>query len=199
MNSTGKSDHLQRSQQPLAFRGHRRKNDFCDAAGCWRLRSCPRRHAEHTLQDEQSVSGPPNTERRKERAMKQTVELIFPGGKRIDARIGDHVIKTDQSVASGGEGSAPPPFHLFLASIAACTGIYAWEFCIARDLSTEGMACTMICDLDPEAGHQKKITVELTLPSGFPDKYRRAIVRAMDLCAVKKQIVDPPEFGIRAI
>ena len=50
-------------------------------------------------------------------------------GKKVDVDTGDFVIKTDQSVKSGGDASAPPPFDLFLASIGACSGIYVLSFC----------------------------------------------------------------------
>ena len=48
------------------------------------------------------------------------MEISFPGGARVDAAFGDFVVKTDQSPHNGGEGSAPPPFSLFLASIGTC-------------------------------------------------------------------------------
>ena len=57
--------------------------------------------------------------------MSLVIDVQFPGGKKIDAKIGDVLINTDQSVMAGGEGSAPEPFQLFLASIATCAGIYA--------------------------------------------------------------------------
>ena len=38
--------------------------------------------------------------------------------------------------------------------------------------------------------------VELILPEGFPEKYRGAIVKAMDQCVVKQHILNPPEFEI---
>jgi len=37
---------------------------------------------------------------------KTLLEVTFPGGKRVDAKIGKFTIKTDQPVWSGGEGSA---------------------------------------------------------------------------------------------
>ncbi len=129
--------------------------------------------------------------------MSKIVEVGFPGGKQVDARIGDAVIKTDQSVKNGGEGSAPEPFQLFLASIATCSGIYALEFCQARKISTEGMAFTMVCDFDPETRLYKKMTLNLKLPDGFPKKHEAAIIRSMDLCAVKKHIINAPEFEIK--
>ncbi|MFO7869907.1 MAG: OsmC family protein [Kiritimatiellia bacterium] len=130
--------------------------------------------------------------------MAKTIEVTFPGGKKIDAKIGRHVIKTDQSVKNGGEESAPPPFDLFWASIATCAGINVWLFCEARKLSTDGMALTMNCSFNPEEKRYDKAKIDLKLPEGFPEKYRKAVVRAMNLCPVKKHIMNPPEFEVNA-
>jgi ribosomal protein S12 methylthiotransferase accessory factor len=126
------------------------------------------------------------------------LDIMFPGGRRIDVMIGERTVRTDQSVEHGGEGSAPAPFDLFLSSIAACAGIYAQDFCQARSISTEGMKGTMSCEFDPAEKRYTKMTIDLTLPEGFPEKYVPAIVRAMNLCSVKKHITNAPEFVIRA-
>jgi hypothetical protein len=54
------------------------------------------------------------------------MELVidFPGGAKVDAHFGSYTVKTDQPPAGGGDGSAPTPFGVFLASIGACAGIY---------------------------------------------------------------------------
>jgi putative redox protein len=109
---------------------------------------------------------------------------------------GEQVVKTDQPVALGGEGSASNPFQLFLASIAACSGYYALEFCLSRGISTEGMRLTMEKDFDPKAKRLSRVALALTLPSGFPDKYKTAIRRAVEACTVKKCIQAPPEFEL---
>ena len=49
---------------------------------------------------------------------------------------------------------------------------------------------------DPEVGLITKIDLELKLPAGFPEKYRAAVVNAMNLCTVKKHLHQPPEFAI---
>src|SRR5689334_21006236 len=68
------------------------------------------------------------------------IRVTFPGDMRVDADLGTHVIRTDQSPAHGGGGRAPEPFELFLASLATCAGAYVAGFCRARDLSTAGIA-----------------------------------------------------------
>jgi ribosomal protein S12 methylthiotransferase accessory factor len=125
-----------------------------------------------------------------------SMEVRFPGGLKVEAVYRGQTIATDQPEPAGGEGSAPAPFDLFLASIATCAGFYALAFCQQRDLSTAGLAVTMKTVRDPELRRITKIDLHLTLPEGFPEKYRQAIVRAVDQCAVKRHIVDPPEFGI---
>lgn len=125
------------------------------------------------------------------------VNVTFPGGKKVDSQIGGGlVISTDQSPERGGEGSAPEPFDLFLASIASCAGIFALNFCHSRDLPTEGMNLSMRCIKDPEKKLFSKMILNLELPQDFPEKYRKSIVRAMELCAVKKHMMDAPEFDI---
>jgi ribosomal protein S12 methylthiotransferase accessory factor len=126
--------------------------------------------------------------------MSEQLEVLFPVGKRVDVRLGDFLIHTDQSTKAGGEASAPEPFALFLASMAACAGIYALNFCQSRDLSTEGLALFMDWERDPQRPLDARVRYRLRLPAGFPDKYREGIVRAMELCAVKKHIQNPPEF-----
>jgi ribosomal protein S12 methylthiotransferase accessory factor len=124
------------------------------------------------------------------------LNVLFPGGKRVDVDVGGFTIPTDQLVRDGGEASAPPPFFLFLASIATCAGIYALGFCQSRDLSTQGLGLTMDWDWDPKGPSPARATLRLRLPEGFPERYRDGIVNAMELCAVKKNIDTPPEFRI---
>lgn len=126
--------------------------------------------------------------------MSERLEVLFPGGKRVDVRFGDFTVETDQSPKHGGAGSAPEPFMLFLSSIAACAGIYALGFCQSRDLPTEGLGLAM--NWEPASGgSQAKATLELTLPPGFPEKHHPSIMKAIDLCAVKKAILNAPEFS----
>lgn len=131
--------------------------------------------------------------------MQRTIHVDFSGGKRVDARIDDRTIPTDQKAENGGNGSAPEPFDLFLASIATCAGIYALEFCQARDLSTDGMQITMACDFDENETTCRRVRISLKVPSRFPEKYKRAIVRVMDKCSVKRHILNPPEFSVEAV
>ena len=123
------------------------------------------------------------------------VEVSFPGGVAVDARMGAHLVRTDQPAPWGQDG-APAPFDLFLASIATCMGFYALRFCQERRIATEGLGLSLETVRDPEKKRLGAIRVALTLPPGFPEKYKDAIGRAVDQCAVKKHMVEPPAFTL---
>ncbi len=122
------------------------------------------------------------------------MELIidFPGGSRVDAHFGPFTVQTDQPP----EASAPSPFDVFLSSIGTCAGIYVLEFCSQRGLSTDGMKIIERVTRNPTGEMVEKIELEIQLPPGFPEKYRKAVIHSAQLCAVKKHLEHPPKFEI---
>ena len=128
-----------------------------------------------------------------------TMTVSFPGGKRVDAAYGGFNVHTDQPPHAGGDGSAPSPFDLFLASIATCAGFYVKAFCDTRGLSTEGLELRMRVERDPETRMVAWLALEIRLPEGFPDRHRDGVRRAADLCSVKKHLQHPPAFKIRVV
>jgi putative redox protein len=128
-----------------------------------------------------------------------TMVVRFPGGKRVDAEYGGFSVRTDQPPEAGGEGSAPAPFDLFLASIATCAGIYVKGFCDSRGIASEGLGLEMRIEREPGGPRIAKLALEIQLPPGFPETHREAVIRAADLCAVKKHIMKPPAFEVRAV
>ncbi len=128
--------------------------------------------------------------------METRIKVDFPGGQAVNALVGEHIIRTDQSAQNGGEDGAPEPFTLFLASIGTCAGFYAMSFCKQRGIPTDDLSLEMICRRHATEARFDLITLELRIPEEFPDKYRKGIQRAMDLCAVKKHILSPPDFDV---
>ena len=127
------------------------------------------------------------------------MEIRFPGGLEVEAVHGGFTITTDQPALQGGAGSAPTPFDLFLASIGTCAGLYALRFCQQRNLDTEGLAVTLDPVKDSDGKRIAQIRIEVTLPPEFPDKYRDALLRAVDQCKVKRHILEPPKFEVTTV
>ncbi len=132
-------------------------------------------------------------------ATQAEITVTFPGGKRVDAELSGRVIATDQPREGGGEDSAPAPFSLFLASIGTCAGIYVLGFCQKRGLPADGIRVMERPRFDPETGVLSGVDLDIQVPASFPEKYRDALVRVADQCAVKKAIQAQPEFKVRTV
>jgi ribosomal protein S12 methylthiotransferase accessory factor len=128
--------------------------------------------------------------------MSEAMNVSFPGGKRVDVSVGPFVVQTDQPHELGGEGAAPAPFDLFLASLATCAGVYVLGFCQARGLDVTGIQLSQRVETDPESHLPRSITLDLYLPPHIPEKYRAAIVRAAEGCKVKKSILAQPTLAV---
>ena len=121
---------------------------------------------------------------------------VSAGGKKVNAHYKGFTIKTDQLKEYGGEGSAPAPFDLFLASIGTCAGINVIVFCQRHNISTEKIKLILLFERNQKTKMIEKIKIEIQLPADFPEKYKNAVIRSADLCSVKKHMINPPEFEI---
>jgi len=122
--------------------------------------------------------------------------MRFPGGKKVYADYAGLTIETDQSVPDGGDGSAPAPFHLFMASLGTCSAIYVLSFCQERGIDAKDIRIIQSWDRNPTSHLIDTIDIEIRLPKGFPEKYRSVVVKAANLCAVKKHLDSPPVINV---
>lgn len=120
----------------------------------------------------------------------------FGDGLKVDVEYKGFTVKTDQPVRDGGGGTALSPFDYFLVSLAACAGFYALAFCRERKISVENLAVSMTTERGEVSKMIDKVTIAVDLPPDFPEKYRAALVKAVDHCTVKAHILRPPQFEI---
>jgi ribosomal protein S12 methylthiotransferase accessory factor len=118
------------------------------------------------------------------------MEIVFPGGARVNAVMGNLVINTNQ------DGTAPAPFGLFLASIGTCAGIYVLSFCQQRGLPTDNLRIVQRMSTNPLTRMVEEVELDIQLPPDFPAKYREAVIRSAEMCAVKKHLENPPVFNV---
>jgi len=125
--------------------------------------------------------------------------ITLGSGSKIDVEVGGHLIHTDQSRADGGDDSAPAPFSLFVASLGACAGFYVASFLRSRELPTAGVRLRQRLNYDAATYSLKSIDIDVEVPPDFPEKYRAALLRAVDICAVKRAIQAQPSFNTSVV
>jgi uncharacterized OsmC-like protein len=118
------------------------------------------------------------------------INVKLADGMKVNAYFNGFTVCSDQPVKAGGEGSAPDPFSYFLVGIANCAGFFVQRFCRSRDIATDDIEITLRNDWNQAKGCPDNIFVEIHLPPAFPDKYKSAVIRAVNECSVKKTIVN---------
>lgn len=127
------------------------------------------------------------------------IEVFFEEGMKVNARVGNHVVKTDQKPYGGGQDSAPAPFDYFLTSLGTCAGIFVKIFCEKRGIDTAGIKILQKHVVDQQTRKLTNINMEIVLPDDFPEKYKSAVISAANQCSVKRLLADPPEIGVTTI
>ena len=123
------------------------------------------------------------------------IKISFPGKEKVQAEFDGFTVLTDQPLKYDGDGSAPAPFDLFLASLGTCAGYFVKSFCDERKIDTAGLSLTQQAVWDDEH-HLREVKLTIRLPDGFPEKYKNAVISSAQLCSVKKAFQNPPEFKI---
>ena len=121
------------------------------------------------------------------------MEVILHPSDEVEVAFKGKTLRTRQ------DGSLPAPFDLFLASIAACGGYYVSRFCTERGIPVEGVRLEQHTEVDPETRMVRRIALTIHLPAEFPERYRAAVVRAAELCTVKKHLERPPAVDVEAV
>ena len=125
--------------------------------------------------------------------------IDFPGGQKVNASFNGFKINTDQPKESGGEGTAPDPFSLFLSSIGTCTGIYVLRFCQERKLPTEGLKLTLEAHWNETIKLVDIIKLKIKTGESFPDKYKNALMKVAKLSTVKRNLETPPSINLTVV
>ena len=105
---------------------------------------------------------------------------------------GGYVIRSDGRAIAPGPGPLPAPPVLFLGSIAACAGLFAFDYLRARRLPHEGLRVTA------EAGHAEgprrlsDLAIRVILPAPIDERHMAPLRRAVDLCTLKNSLTHPP-------
>lgn len=121
------------------------------------------------------------------------MEIRLSGNDRVDAFFRGRTVTTEQ------DGASPAPIHLFLASIGTCAGYYVAKFCQQRAIPTDDIRIRQRSIVNKNTRLVERLEIDIQVPEGFPERYRDALVRAADLCTVKKHLEQPPELVTRTV
>lgn len=122
------------------------------------------------------------------------MKIEFAGGLKVNAIFNNFTVKTDQPIRSGGTGTAPDPFSVFISSIGTCTGIYVLSFCKQRNIPTDNIHLSLRSDWNENKKLIETIQLDIHVGKDFPEKYKDALMKVASLCTVKRHLENPPKI-----
>jgi putative redox protein len=112
------------------------------------------------------------------------------GRDRLQIRVGEFELVSDQPVEDGGEDTGPTPTELFVAGLAACVGFYAERF-LGRHGAVEGLKVACSYQWAEKPHRVGEIVLDVTAPR-LPPGLREAFNRAIEHCTVHATLQVPP-------
>lgn len=125
------------------------------------------------------------------------INIKILDGAKLEAKLGNYTVNSDQPKDGGGDGTAPNPFEYFLASVGLCVGHYINAFCKQREILTKDIKITQKVSRTSEG--KVAFSIEVKLPNDFPEKYKDTVLKSAEGCAVKKAIQAQPVFEVKLV
>lgn len=63
----------------------------------------------------------------------------------------------------------------------------------------DGMSVSLAWERNPSTELISDLSIQISLPPGFPDRYRTAVVRASDQCTVNTPLLEAPAIEVVAV
>jgi len=103
-------------------------------------------------------------------------------GEKFSIQIRNHEIIVDQTLAGGGDDTAPTPLELLGASLGSCIAFYVRRFLKTRDLPSEDLRVEVAHTRAKNPSRIDAFQVSVTLPADIAEKYLPMIERVLETC-----------------
>lgn len=107
---------------------------------------------------------------------------------RVTASVGKHKLTLDLPPDQGGADAGPMPVELLTAALGSCMAMHVAMYCKAAKLPHEGFEISLDFQLAKDPLRIGSVTVDITLPPGFPASRIEAVKRAAQQCIVKNTL-----------
>jgi putative redox protein len=109
-------------------------------------------------------------------------------------RVRDHEVTADMSLVDGGKDGGMSPVELLVGALAACMGMTIQIYCSSHGLPCEGIEVNAVPAIATNPKRLENVALDITLPDGFPEDRRSAVLKVLRSCIIHRAFSDPPEI-----
>src|SRR5262249_33850921 len=124
-------------------------------------------------------------------SMTERADLVWHGGRHIEARIRDLVVVHDKPKEKGYTNNGPTPSEMFLATLASCTMMSTLRVAEVRKVQVDKLDGSAELDYD-ERDRVSIVRLELRVQSPAPLKEWEVIARMAGKFCTIEQLTKPP-------
>jgi uncharacterized OsmC-like protein len=117
-------------------------------------------------------------------------------GKRFSVEIRNHRVEADMHKEDGGEDGGMNPVELLVGALGACIGMMVKAYCDNHDLPSEGISLEAVPTLATNPKRIGNVAIDVTLPPGFPQDKKEAVLKFAKHCPVHSTLEHPPEIDV---
>ena len=124
------------------------------------------------------------------------IEIKFGENKKVKCHFNGFTVESDQCLEDHGDGDFPEPFDYFLCSIALCASAYIRNYLETRNLDLGQIRIVQESERDQEDRYRINFKMKVVVPEDFPERHRKGIEKAAQLCSVKRAVSTGINFEI---
>jgi len=93
-----------------------------------------------------------------------------------------HEFFADMSIQDKGEDQAPSPSELLVGAYGSCVGMIIHRYCESHGIESKDINLDMTFQLADNPKRIGNITVDVTLPEGFPEDRKKVVYNLAKTC-----------------
>ncbi len=124
------------------------------------------------------------------------MKVAFKGGKKFIVTTRGQQLIVDQPVEDEGTDMGMTPPEIFVASLAACMGVYIVNYCKNVGINPNDMMLSVESRKASNPARIGSIKVDIKLPKIKVEDRKKAIIKVAEHCLVHNSIQHPPKITI---
>jgi putative redox protein len=124
------------------------------------------------------------------------ITIKHESGLHVTAAVRNHKLMLDVPADEGGTDRGPAPIEVLTAALGACMAMHVTKYCQSAKLPHEGFTIDLDFQLAPDPLRVAALTVDINLPSGFPENRKDAIKRVAQQCTVKNTLKESTAIDV---
>jgi len=118
------------------------------------------------------------------------------GGMSSSINVRGHKVIADVPPEMGGDDRGPTPVDLLAGSLGTCIAFYIARWCTEAKVPCDGFQVKVEYVHDRENHCIPVLGVEVSMPAGFPEERKQALLKVAKTCTVHNTLCRIPEIKV---